>query len=110
MDATWKESALNQIEGNPVIPIDFADDLIIIIAAMPERRVRDIANSQGDGRFFYNADAGELKDKISQAITQRDINALRRRGITFESEEINELFPATYRRGGHYYVNGVRQY
>lgn len=110
MDASYKDSAIEQILGNPTLDYDFKLDLIKVINGKSESSCKALCRRDGNGRFFYDTDGDELKADLKSITNQREVNRLRRAGIEFESEDFNKEFPATYRRGGHLYVNGIRKY
>lgn len=110
MDATYKESAIAQIEGNPTINLFLKEDLTEIFRLKSESTMKRMCKQDGKGRFFYDSDESDLAADLDKIVTQAEVNKLRRQGYEFQSAEINEKFPATYRRGGHYYINGYRQY
>lgn len=110
MDASYKVSATEQILGNPTIDYDFKLDLIKVVNGKSEGNCKSLCRRDDNGRFFYDTDGDKLKSDLKSVTSQREVNRLRRAGIEFESEEFNKEFPATYRRGGHLYVNGVRKY
>lgn len=110
MDATYKASAMAQIEGNPTINLFLKEDLIEIFRLKSESAMKQMCKQDGNGRFFYDSDESDLASDLDKIVTQAEVNKLRRQGYKFQSAEINEKFPATYRRGGHYYINGYRQY
>lgn len=110
MDASYKVSATEQILGNPTIDYDFKLDLIKAVNGKSEGNCKSFCRRDDNGRFFYDTDGDELKTDLKSFTSQREVNRLRRAGVEFESEEFNKEFPATYRRGGHLYVNGVRIY
>lgn len=110
MDATYKECAQAQIEGNPTIDFDFKEDLVKIIKSKSESTVKRLCRQDGEGRYFYDSDGEDLTANIDKITNQAEINKLRRQGYKFQSDVINNKFPATYRKSGHYYVNGVRMY
>ena len=110
MDTTYKASAIAQIEGNPTINLFLKEDLTTIFGLKSESTMKKLCRQDGNGRFFYDSDGSDLTADLNKIVTQSEVNKLRRQGYEFQSTEINEKFPATYRRGGHYYVNGHRQY
>lgn len=116
MDATYKETAIIQIEHNTSIDYELKADLIKVIKSLDEETIKNLTKDEKN-RFFYKssrADVGKaLKDNLpkgKRTYMQATANRLAREGKVSNNTFIRDNFATTYTRGGHKYINGVRDY
>ena len=116
MDATYKDTMTEQIGGNPFVDDYEKADLIDVLKMFSESDLKSMA--EGDKyRFFYKSSQNEISEQMKErmpqtvrARIQTQVNRLARAGAKSENSFIRENFSATYTRGGHKYVDGVRKY
>ena len=116
MDATYKDTMTEQIGGNPFIDDYEKADLIDVLNMFSESEIKSMA--EGDKyRFFYKSSKTELSEQMKERMPkkvrtriQTQVNRLARADATSENSFIKENFSGTYTRGGHKYINGVRDY
>lgn len=111
MDTTHKQSLIAQIEGNAKIDYRDVEKIVKILNTKSETFAKGVMKA-GKSRFFYSAQLEDVIAKIKSSMSanekkqeQRMANKIARMG-----GESSSLFEATYTRGGHKYVNGVRLY
>lgn len=129
-DATYKISAIAQVEGSVKIDISLKNEIIKHINKLSEETIKQIMHENGqEGRFFYNENADDIGKRVwenlprgTRARYQAIANAEARRlakgndhtqldlNLNTGNKFIDAFAETSYRRGGHLYVNGHRKY
>ncbi len=116
MDATYKDTIMAQLEGNPFIDEEIKEGLLKILWRFSEDELKNVTK-QDKNRFFYKSKlldvAARLRDEMpstEKRKLQTQANRAARQGRELKNKFVEYAFPTTYTRSGHKYVNGKREY
>ncbi len=117
-DATYKDTVTAQIEGNPFIDYEIKESILNIMkkSRFNESDYQDMTK-EDKNRFFYKNKFSNVADKIKDTMPvgirkryQAEANAAARAGTKHKDKFVAEAFGTTYKKGGHKYIDGKRQY
>lgn len=116
MDATYRDTATEQVRGNPFISWETKESILDVMKYLSEGTLKEMTRNEKN-RFFYQAGTSELEKRIFEKLPQsvknkmqREVNAAARKGLEVDNSFIRNNFSSTYIRAGHKYVNGKRIY
>lgn len=113
-DTTYKESVIEQIRGSSQIADGDKKELVKYVRKLDENKSKGLTQGRNN-RFFYRSSQQDVETKIVENLKpgqrrylQLQANKAAARGETDTFAQRH--FKTTYTRGGHKYVDGVRQY
>lgn len=119
-DATYKLTAWESLSNNPTLDLRSKDQMLDLVKKyLSESECKDLVLIEDQkGRFFYNVPINEIGAKLADiAGTNASLSTKLQKIVNSEAREGRKVswltdtqFTATYTRGGHKYVNGVRLY